>query len=156
MLPDYYLRDREEWYSCTPQKYILIFVQQPLYHSHITKTTEAKRITSVVFVGRTGLEPVTSAVWRQRSKPTGLTSLFEFLRCWVAKTLSVELLLIKKNVKFDVLSWGEQESNLWPHACQACALNQLSYRPICECKDTTFFYSAKYFLCHFLFYFWIS
>ena len=33
-------------------------------------------MAALSLVGRIGFEPMTSAVWRQRSKPTGLTSRF--------------------------------------------------------------------------------
>lgn len=35
-------------------------------------------------------------------------------------------LYVKKKSDYSESLWDVQESNLWPHACQACALNQLS------------------------------
>ena len=62
------------------------------------KKNRAVTMAALSLVGRIGFEPMTSAVWRQRSKPTGLTS--RFLRVQKYEKKSYLCHLFDKNERY--------------------------------------------------------
>ena len=65
----------------------------------IAKKKQSRHIMAALsLVGRIGFEPMTSAVWRQRSKPTGLTS--RFLRVQKYEKKSYLCQVFEKNERY--------------------------------------------------------